>query len=75
MKLVKANGGYSIAVYKEMEKEKVNDLLKHNRVDFLTLADYSENSELDKLVRDMICKMSMVDSLKGKNKKQMNEIA
>jgi hypothetical protein len=75
MRLVKANGGYSIAVYKETEKEKVNDLLRHNRVDFLTLADYSENSELDKLVRDMICKMSMVDSLKKKSKIQMDEIS
>ena len=74
MKLVKVNGGYSIAVHKAGEKEKVNELLKYNRVDFLTLADYSENGELDILVRDMICKMSMVDSLKRKSRIQMDEI-
>ena len=75
MKLVKANGGYSIAVYKEAEKDKVNELLTDNRVDFLTLADYSEKSELENLVRYMICKMSMADILKGISKKQMDEIA
>ena len=52
----------------------MNDLLLHDRVDFLTPADYSENSSLDKLVRDMVCKMSMVDSLKKKSKEQMDEI-
>lgn len=74
MKLVKVNGGYSIAVYKKGEKSKVDDLLKDNRVDFLTIADYSENSELDRLVCDMICKIKMVDSLKGISKLQMKEI-
>ncbi len=74
MKLVKAHGGYSIAVYQNKKKSKVEDLLKHQRVDYLALADYSENSDLDEIVRDIICKMAMVDSLKRKNKKQMDEI-
>ncbi|MEL7656558.1 MAG: haloacid dehalogenase-like hydrolase [Bacillota bacterium] len=74
MKLVKVNGGYSIAVYKKGKKSKVEDLLRHGRVDFLAIADYSEGSELDCIVRDMICKMALVDSLKRKSKKQMQEI-
>lgn len=74
MRLVKANGGYSIAVYQGNDRQKVDELLKYDRVDFLTLADYSENSELDKIVRDMICKMAMVDSLKRKSSKQREEI-
>jgi phosphoserine phosphatase len=74
MRLVKVNGGYSIAVYKEGEKEKVNNLLRDYRVDFLAPAVYSEKSELDVLVRDMMGKISMVDSLKRKSKHQMNEI-
>jgi hypothetical protein len=74
MRLVKANGGYSIAVYQENNRKKVEDLLRHERVDFLTLANYSENSELDSIVRDMICKMAMVDSLKRKSSKQKEEI-
>lgn len=74
MKLVKANGGYSIAVYQKSKREKVEELLQHGRVDFLALADYSENSELDNTVRDMICKMAMVDSLKQKSHVQIMEI-
>lgn len=75
MKLVKANGGYSIAVYQKGKKAKVDELLKHGRVDFLLTADYSENSELDNTVRDIICKMAMVDSLKRKNSAQLSTIS
>lgn len=74
MKLVKANGGYSIAVYQARKKSNVDSLLEHQRVDYIVLADYSENSELDKTVRDIICKMAMTDSLKQKNKNQMLQI-
>lgn len=74
MKLVKVNGGHSIAVYKKGQKTKVDDLLRHGRVDFITPADYSEGSDLDKTVRDMICKMALVESLKSKSKKQMDEL-
>lgn len=75
MKLVKANGGYSIAVYQKGKKTSVEGLLKDGRVDFIVPADYSENSELDKTVRDVICKMAMVDSLKRKSKAQMESIS
>jgi len=75
MKLVKANGGYSIAVYQAGKKSKVEDLLKDGRVDYLVKADYSENSELDVIVRDIVCKMAMVDSLKRKSKAQMDAIS
>lgn len=74
MRLVKAYGGYSIAVYQDGKRQQVEELLKDKRVDFLALADYTENSGLDKLVKDMICKMSMVDSLKRKSNKQMHDI-
>lgn len=74
MKLVKTNGGYSIAVYKKGQKNKVEDLLRHERVDFLMPADYSESSDLDKTVIDMIFKIAMVESLKKKSKQQMKDI-
>lgn len=74
MKLVKVNGGYSIAVYQIDQKPKVYDLIKDHRVDYIALADYSENSELDVLVRDMICKIAMVDKLKIKSKEQREEV-
>ncbi len=74
MKLVKVNGGYSIAVYTKGEKAAVDELLRHGRVDFLLPADYSENSGLDITVRDMIRKMAMVDSLRRRNGAQLSEI-
>ena len=74
MKLVKVNGGYSIAVYQKNKKSKVEDLLLHNRVDFIELADYSEGSGLDKTVRDIVCKMAMTDSLASHSKAQRESI-
>lgn len=74
MKLVKTYGGYSIAVYREGEKRKVDHLLKHERVDFLALADYTHSGELYLYVREIIHKMSIVDRLKRKSSLQMTEV-
>ncbi len=74
MRLVKANGGYSIAVYQKGKRSKVEDLIQHKRVDFISLADYSEGSDLDVTVRDIICKMAMVDSLKYRSNIQVKSI-
>lgn len=75
MKLVKANGGCSIAVYTKGKRSKVESLIEHERVDFISLADYSEGSDLDITVRDILCKMAMVDSLKSRTKNQLKSIA
>lgn len=74
MKLVKVNGGNSIAVYTKGKRSKVESLLKDDRVDFIALADYSEGGELDTIVRDILCKMAMVDSLKSRSKSQLKAI-
>lgn len=71
MKLVKANGGYSIAVHPEGKRDKVKELIVHERVDFLALADYSAEGDLDRLVKDIIMKMVMVDSLKKQSQQQI----
>ena len=49
MKLVRTNGGHSIAVYQD-KKEKVNELLLQGRVDYVLKADYSKGSSLEKAV-------------------------
>lgn len=72
MKLVKANGGYSIAVY--TDKNKVNDLMTDDRVNYIAGADYQEGSEIDTIVKDIIIKMSAEDRLVRKHIAQMNEI-
>jgi hypothetical protein len=46
-------------------------LLLYDRVDFLAPTDYTENSELDQIVKDIILKMVMLDSLKRKSKEQI----
>ncbi len=69
MKLVKTNGGKSIAVY--TQKEKVESLLSDKRVDFIAPADYSEGSELDGLVKAIIAHMACGDALARKSRAQV----
>jgi len=76
MKLVKSNGGYSVAVYPKAQKAakaSVQGLLRDRRVDFCAPADYSEGRELDKLVKAMIRKIAETDQLCALSLKQENE--
>lgn len=74
MKLVKINGGYSIAVYQRGKKNKVEDLITNNRVNFIEPADYSEGSDLDNTVNRILSKMAMVNDLTQKTKSQLVKI-
>lgn len=49
MKLVRQNGGHSIAVFEE-KKEIANDLILHGRVDLALEPDYTVGSKLEKAV-------------------------
>ena len=73
MKMVKAYGGSSIAVYQNGEKEKVDELLTKGRVDFTYPADYRENSGIDITVKNLIRKMSIEETLFIENVKQHRE--
>ncbi len=75
MKLVKANGGHSIAVYQRNEKRKVEELLLNQRVDFTAPADYSEGRELDRLVRKIIDRVSVVNDLTDCHLEQMRDFS
>ncbi|MBQ5763312.1 MAG: haloacid dehalogenase-like hydrolase, partial [Ruminococcus sp.] len=68
MKMMKAYGGYSIAVYQD--RKKVEALLERNRVDFIYPADYREGSGLDVTVRNIIRKMAISDVLFHENAAQ-----
>ena len=72
MKMVKAYGGYSIAVHNNEPRqlEGVSDLLYHNRVDFAFAADYSENSELDITVKDIIRRIAIDSTLRDEHSRQ-----
>ena len=69
MKMMKAYGGYSIAVYQKRDG-KVEELLKKDRVDFIFPADYSEGAGLDLTVKNIIKKMAISDVLTAENMKQ-----
>ena len=75
MKLVKVNGGFSIAVYQKRQKVKVDDLLKHQRVDFITPADYTEQSDLDCVIKKIVDKMAIVSDLVSINQKQIKGVS
>ena len=74
MKLVKVNGGYSIAVYQRGGKKAVADLLRHNRVNYIEPADYSKGSPLEKVACDIIRQMAIKDSLVRQTKAQLKKI-
>lgn len=58
MKLVKANGGQSIAVYdQEKGKTAAEGLKKADRVNFVAPADYAEGSDIETIVKAIIKKI------------------
>ncbi len=61
MKLVRDNGGYSIAVYnpKNKKEKKISEnFVKQGKADFAVPADYSPGRKLDSLVKSFICSMA-----------------
>ncbi len=69
MTLVKKNGGTSIALYPEKEIEKVKGIYDDGRVDFLCKADYGAGSDLEKVMKLIIDKISTGHEL---NKKRVS---
>jgi phosphoserine phosphatase len=59
-RLVKGQGGHSIAVYKshtQGAKKKVEPLIQQGRVNFIAPADYGPDSTLEKIVRSILDKV------------------
>lgn len=67
MKLINTNGGHSIGVYDKstMDKTKVYRMMRDDRIRYFTSADYSENSELDKLVKQIILRTKENEKLES----------
>lgn len=75
MKLVKQGGGHSIAIYQKGQKAKAAPLLRHNRVDWMLEADYTEGSELDnvmKLLLENLASYNQLVALHEEQKKELN---
>ncbi len=67
MKLVNSYGGHSIGVYNKetKDKAKVYKMMRENRIKYFSPADYSENSELDKLIKAIIERTSYNEILES----------
>ena len=75
MQLVRDRGGESIAVYPDAKNKAIaENLLAENRVSFIEKADYSANSSLDKIVKEIIDKMVKKDLLEQKRNNQTNQL-
>ena len=73
MKLVKVNGGCSVAVYPDGKRDKVRDLLHHDRVNFIEPADYTDGSALDATVKDILRRIAATEALTARTKRQLHE--
>jgi len=74
MKMMRAYGGQAIAVYQSSNRPGVEDLLAKGRVDFIFPADYRENMDLDRTVKNIIRKMSITDRLWEENLHQLRHL-
>ena len=73
MKLVKANGGKSIAVYIDKSKELANTLIRDKRVDFIAPSNYLENSELDIIMKKILNSLKAINEIVDIHHKQLNK--
>ncbi len=67
MKVVNEYGGYTIGVYdpKTQDKTKVLKIYKDGRIPLFAPADYSEEGEIDRMVKAIIDKISVSESLES----------
>lgn len=69
MKLVNSYGGHSIGVYNPdtADKTKVFKMIRDNRIRYFAPADYSSDSEIDRLVKAIIDKTAAYEILEEKH--------
>lgn len=65
MSLVNVNGGHSIGVYDpdSKNKNKVYKMMQHHRIRYYAPADYTEGSDLDTVVKQIIQKTAAYEAL------------
>lgn len=74
MILVKENGGTSIAVYPKGSQDKVAHLFEDGRVNYICKADYTSNSELEKVVKLIIDGIAIRETLESKREKTEKQL-
>lgn len=73
MKLAKTRGGRSIAVYQGDHREVAEELIKRDRVDFIAPTDYSEGSDMEQIVFELIDQMAATDKLVNRHISNLHE--
>jgi hypothetical protein len=73
MKMVKEKGGKSIALYPAGRSETVKPLVDDDRINYVCVADYSEGSALENIVKLMIENMAILEKLKAKEELQLSQ--
>lgn len=72
MKLLKDKGGKSIALYPSLNNRKhALKLVEDERINYVCVADYSQNSTLEKIVKLMMDSVVTLNELKEKEQKQI----
>lgn len=74
MKMMRTYGGVAIAVYQPESRAAVEDLLSHDRVDFVFPADYRPGTGLDMAVQRIIQKMAVTEQLTEVHTAQCRQI-
>lgn len=76
MKLVNAKGGYSVGVFnpETQDKTKVLKMLHDNRIRYFAPADYSEGTDLEILIKDIIDKTVANEKLEARFLACMKEL-
>ncbi len=73
MKLVKVNGGHSVAVYSS-KHDSAFDIMQQGRVDFVAPADYSPGEKLEKTVFTVLDLIKAQNAVAYINEKDLDEI-
>ena len=71
MKMTKQKGGYSIVVHAPGKTELADDMLLQNRADFRAEADYSRDSELERIVTMLIRRILATHELSALHARQL----
>ena len=75
MRLLFKNGGTAIGIYQPDSKNEkyLKDLVKRDRINFVASADYTENGELDEIIKEFIKKIKHQSALENIRTGQRDE--
>ena len=73
MRMVRENGGYSIAVYQKDKIDTVKKLMNEDRTYYAVLADYRPDSMMDQIIKEIILEMKINTNLREIHKNQLKE--